>query len=39
MYKTAAWHVGVNELPLGLLGIIEQFVLTMHEIGHNIVPA
>ena len=38
MYKTAAWHVGVNELPLGLLGIIEQFVLTMHEIGHNIVP-
>ena len=27
-------YVGVNKLHLGLLGITEQFVLTMHGIGH-----
>ena len=30
-------HVGVSELPVGFLGIIEEFVLTMYGIGHIIV--
>ena len=34
MYKTAACTCRNHELHLGFLGIIKQFVLTMHGIGH-----
>ena len=33
--KQLPGHVGVNKLLLGLLGVIEQFVLTTHGIANT----